>query len=69
MSRTGNSCAQYNQKRLNLIEHQLSRQSCHPHYGNACGQDALQQRHLHERHMLHDNGHLQLLPHDTFALT
>ncbi len=50
-------------------ENQLSGQSCHPHHGNASGQDALQQRHLHERHMLHDDGHLQLLPHDTFAPT
>ena len=39
----------------------------HPHCGNASGQNALQQRHLHKRCMLHDNGHLQLLPNDSIA--
>jgi hypothetical protein len=34
---------------------------------NAVGKNALQQCNLHEGRTLHDNGHLQLLPIDTFT--
>ncbi len=40
-----------------------------PDCQNASGQNFLQQCHLPEECMLHDNGHLQLLTHDTFALS
>ena len=46
---------------------QLPWRSRHPHCGNASGQNALQQCHLHKWGTLHDNGHLQLLPNDTIA--
>jgi hypothetical protein len=52
----GNLCAQYDPKRRNPIEHDsLSeetestiREKSHPNCGDASGQDALQQHHLHE---------------------
>jgi hypothetical protein len=42
-------------------------QSCHPNSRYVGGKNALQQQNLHKGCMLHDNGHLQLLPHDTFT--
>ena len=58
----------------NTIHHrrrqdQLQWQSCRPNRGHAGGQNALQQCDLHKRCTLHDNGHIQLLPNDTFALS
>ncbi len=46
-------------------QNQLPRRSRHPNSGNARGKNALQQRNLHKGCMLHDNGHLKLLPYDT----
>jgi hypothetical protein len=46
-------------------QNQLPRHSRHPNSGNAGGKNALQQRNLHKGCMLHDNGHLKLLPNDT----
>ena len=45
--------------------HQLSWRSSHPDRRHARRQDALQQLHFYQRSQIHDNGHLQLLPHDT----
>ncbi len=60
--------AEPNQMRFTVGgESQLPRRSCHPNRGNAGGKNALQQRNLHEGRALHDNGHLQLLPNDTFT--
>ena len=40
-----------------------------PQGRNTSGQDALHHCHLHKKRALHDNVHLHLLPHDTFAPT
>jgi hypothetical protein len=50
-------------------QNQLPRRSCHPNSGNAGGKNALQQRNLHKRCTLNDNGHIQFLPYDTFTLS
>ncbi len=48
-------------------QNQQPRQSSHPNRRNAGDQRALQQCDLHKGWVPHDNGYLQLLPHDTFA--
>ena len=68
-STTRNGWTQSNTIHYRRRQNQLTGRSHHPQGGNTSGQDALHHCHLHKKRALHDNVHLHLLPHDTFAPT